>query len=113
MTEPALTVRWEARKLQMIERLRRASLATKLVAAADKYHNLNHTWQNQQKRGAAVWERFGRGEAQQAWYYRNITESILANVAEPERYPIFGRLISLVNELFAGIESHPPEAPGL
>jgi (p)ppGpp synthase/HD superfamily hydrolase len=108
VTEPPQTMRWEKRKEQMIERLRQAPLPAKLVAAADKYHNLSHTLHNQQKRGTAVWARFGRGQEQQAWYYRQVTESILANVAEPERYPIFGLLAAIVEELFAGIPSRLP-----
>jgi (p)ppGpp synthase/HD superfamily hydrolase len=108
LTEPPIKMRWEKRKEQMIETLRRAPLAAKLVAAADKYHNLLHTLQNQQKRGTAVWERFGRGRQQQAWYYRQVTASILANVTEPERYPIFELLTGIVEELFAGVRSQPP-----
>jgi guanosine-3',5'-bis(diphosphate) 3'-pyrophosphohydrolase len=111
VTEPPRKMRWEKRKEQMIETLRQAPLAAKLVAAADKYHNLSHTLQNQRKRGPAVWERFGRGQQQQAWYYRQVTASILANVTEPDRYPIFGELATIVAELFAGIPSQAPDAP--
>jgi (p)ppGpp synthase/HD superfamily hydrolase len=108
LTEPPRTMRWEQRKEKMIESLRQAPLAVKLVAAADKYHNLQHTLQNQQKRGTAVWDRFGRGQEQQAWYYRQVTASILANVSEPDRYPIFALLAGIVQELFVGVASQPP-----
>jgi (p)ppGpp synthase/HD superfamily hydrolase len=108
LTEPPRTMRWEQRKEKMIHSLRQAPLPVKLVAAADKYHNLQHTLQNQQKRGTAVWKRFGRGPEQQAWYYRQVTASILTDVSEPDQYPIFALLAAIVEELFAGVESQPP-----
>jgi (p)ppGpp synthase/HD superfamily hydrolase len=108
VTEPPRALRWEARKQHMIQAVRDAPLPAKLVAAADKYHNLLHTSRHENKLGTAVWRRFGRGVEQQAWYYREVTASILANVAEPDRYPIFSQLTSLVAELFAGVRARAP-----
>lgn len=113
VSEPAGPMKWEARKQHMIEGLRQAPLPAKLVAAADKYHNLNHTLRHQNKPDVVVWDRFGRGREQQAWYYRNVTESILFNVEEPARYPIFAQLIAIVNETFDGIPSQPPSRESL
>lgn len=109
VTEPTNGRKWETRKQHLIATLRDAPLPVKLVAAADKYHNLIHTLHNQQKREVNVWERFSRGPEQQAWYYRNVTESILTNVAHPEEYPIFDALIRMVDKIFDGIPSRPPE----
>ncbi len=110
-TEPSKkNSNWESRKLHMIEALRDAPLSAKLVAAADKYHNLGHTLYTKQALGSAIWKRFGRDEAHQAWYYRSMLKSITANVAQPERYPIFGRLELLIDELFDGTPSQPPKA---
>ncbi|MCI0394099.1 MAG: HD domain-containing protein [Chloroflexi bacterium] len=106
---PRKTANWESRKLDMVARLRDAPLAVKLVMAADKYHNLVHMLHQYSVLGPAVWERFGRGPEQQAWYHRAVLESLLANVAEPERYPIFGQLAAVVDELFDGTPSRPPE----
>lgn len=100
--------RWETRKLSMIESLRDASLDVKLVVAADKYHNLSHTLYNEQLNGSAVWKSFGRGKEQQAWYYRTVLESLLANTPEAERYPIFGLLAEIIAELFDGVVARPP-----
>jgi (p)ppGpp synthase/HD superfamily hydrolase len=105
-TEPSKrSFNWESRKLHMIEALRDAPLSAKLVAAADKYHNLAHTLYTKQALGSAIWERFGRDEAHQAWYYRSMLKSITANVLEPQRYPIFGRLELLIEEIFDGLPS--------
>jgi len=106
---PKKSVDWESRKLHMINALRDAPLQAKLVAAADKYHNLSHTLHNKQKEGDKVWKRFGRGKRQQAWYYRTVSESIVANIPHPEQYPIFEQLALKIKDLFAGIASLPPE----
>jgi hypothetical protein len=83
-------------------------LSVKLVAAADKYHNLSHTLQNLRSDGSSVWKRFGRGPEQQAWYYRTVLVSILTNIPEPVPYPIFGQLSDIIDELFEGIPSKAP-----
>lgn len=99
---------WEERKREMIKRLRDASLPVKLVAAADKYHNLSHTLHNHRKKKRGFWEFFGRGKGQQAWYYRTVTESLMANVPDPNQYPIFGMLRLVVDQTFEDIPSEPP-----
>jgi (p)ppGpp synthase/HD superfamily hydrolase len=99
---------WEKRKTHMIESLRDASLEIKLVVAADKYHNLNLTLASSKTLGIDVWESFGRPEKQQAWYYRNVYESILANLPGSEEYAIFKQLGKVINELFDGVASSPP-----
>jgi (p)ppGpp synthase/HD superfamily hydrolase len=99
---------WERRKQHIIDTLRDAPLPAKIVAAADKYHNLSHTLQGSRAQGPGVWDAFGRGSAQQAWYYRSVMDSILANVPDPEQHPIFALLASVIDELFAEVTDHPP-----
>ena len=99
---------WETRKLHMIHTLTGASLSIKLVAAADKYHNLSHSLYTSREGGKSIWGRFGRGIEQQAWYYRNVSESILANVPEPDRYPIFQQLLDVIDDMFEGVPSQAP-----
>lgn len=100
--------RWETRKLYMIESLRDAPLAVKLVSAADKYHNLSHTRYNERLHGPVVWKKFGRGKEEQAWYYRSVLASLVANTPEADSYPIFAMLSSIIEELFDGVVSNPP-----
>lgn len=99
---------WESRKMHSIRMLTDAPMSVKLVAAADKYHNLSHTLQNLRSEGNSVWRRFGRGPEQQAWYYRTALVSILANVPDPESYPIFEQLSEVIDELFEEIPSVAP-----
>jgi len=99
---------WESRKLHMIRTLADAPISVKLVAAADKYHNLSHSLYNSRDGSRSMWGRFGRGIEQQAWYYRKVSESILSNNPDPERYPIFQQLLDVVDDLFQGIPSKAP-----
>lgn len=105
---PKKGVRWETRKQRMIESLRDAPLAVKLVSAADKYHNLSHLLYNERQQGQAIWKKFGRGKEQQAWYYRSVLESILENIERPEQYPIFRQLSDIIDELFEDVVARPP-----
>jgi (p)ppGpp synthase/HD superfamily hydrolase len=109
-TEPSKKdANWGARKLQMIYALREAPLAVKLVTATDKYHNLVHTLYSRREMGEKIWKKFGGDKEQQAWYFRAALESVRANVPDEEKYPIFAQLEAVVDELFDGIPSRPPE----
>lgn len=106
---PKKGAKWGARKHYMIDSLREAPLAVKLVTAADKYHNLVHTLNSKREMGKSIWKKFGGDKEQQAWYFRAALESVRANVPDQERYPIFDRLAAVIDELFEGIPSKPPE----
>ncbi len=100
---------WETRKLDMISKLRHASLEVKLVAAADKYHNLTDISKSKKICGSAVWNQFGRGPEKQAWYYRAIYQSILENLPEcSAKYPVFNQLATVISDLFYDTPSCPP-----
>ena len=105
---PKKGYKWETRKRHMVETLRDAPLSVKLVAAADKYHNLHHTLHNERIHGQAIWRKFGRGKEQQAWYYQAVLASLLENNPEPGEYPVFGLLSEIVDELFRGVTAQPP-----
>lgn len=100
---------WETRKLAVLNQIGAAPIEVKLVVAADKYHNLYHVRLNQQALGDTVWERFSRGAAQQAWYYRSVVDGVWQDNPHVAEYEIFGRLRSLVSDLFDGIPSQPPD----
>lgn len=105
---PKKDYEWAERKRDMIHKLRDASLAVKLVAAADKYHNLSHTLYNRRNKKIDLWKHFGQGKGQQAWYYRTVTDSLVANVPNFEEYSIFKDLRLVVDQTFEGIKSEPP-----
>jgi (p)ppGpp synthase/HD superfamily hydrolase len=82
-SEPDKSLSWEERKAHTIEFLKTASADIRAVACADKLHNLRSIWNDYDKIGEAVWERFNRGREQQEWYYRNIMESLSCQSAFP------------------------------
>ncbi|AGK52337.1 HD domain-containing protein [Bacillus sp. 1NLA3E] len=75
-SEPDKSLSWEARKKHTIEFLKLAPEEIRIVACADKLHNIKSIINDYEKSGNDVWERFNRGKDQQEWYYRNIVESL-------------------------------------
>jgi len=105
-SEPDRSATWEARKQHTVEYLRRAPLPVKLIACADKLHNIRTLSRDYAKLGDAVWSRFNRGQAQQAWYYRALAQSLPEGVASPEQYPIFEQFSEAVRRLFGDITNN-------
>ncbi len=103
---PKKKYNWLERKKYMIASLRDASLPVKLVMAADKYHNLSHTLHNAQKKKKGVWQSFGKGKRYQAWYYRAVASSITEDIPDIDEFPIFNKLLAIIDELFAGIDAY-------
>ena len=75
-SEPDKSLSWEDRKKHTIEYLRTAPEEIRVVACADKLHNIRSIRSDYEQVGNKVWERFNRGEDQQKWYYSNIVESL-------------------------------------
>ncbi|MBN1400868.1 MAG: bifunctional (p)ppGpp synthetase/guanosine-3',5'-bis(diphosphate) 3'-pyrophosphohydrolase [Anaerolineae bacterium] len=75
-TEPDKSLPWETRKQHTIESLRHASPDIRLVHLADKLHNVHSMLRDDQRLGEALWARFKRGKVDQAWYYREMLESL-------------------------------------
>lgn len=75
-SEPDKTLSWEARKKHTIEYLKTAPNDIRMVACADKLHNIRSIINDYEKDGNKVWDRFNRGKEQQEWYYTNIVESL-------------------------------------
>jgi len=81
-TEPDKRAPWEARKQHTIDFLATASRDIQLVATADKLHNLRSIIADYETVGEALWERFKRGRADNAWYYRAVTASLKAGALQ-------------------------------
>jgi (p)ppGpp synthase/HD superfamily hydrolase len=60
---------WRFRKSAWIVRVTHASRSVKLVAAADKLHNLRATISDLREKGPETMERFNSTPHQQVWYY--------------------------------------------
>jgi (p)ppGpp synthase/HD superfamily hydrolase len=100
VSEPDRRASWEARKAHTIAAMRDAPFYTKLIVCTDKLHNLRSVVRDYAEEGEGVWDRFNRGKAKQAWYYHQLVESLMVNVTETDRYPVFGQLAAEVDHLF-------------
>ncbi|MFQ5578151.1 MAG: HD domain-containing protein [Anaerolineae bacterium] len=100
VSEPDRDAPWETRKQHTINKLRRAPLPVKLVACADKLHNIRAIARDHAALGDALWKRFGRGKQKQAWYYRGLAQSLPHGLQQPEKYPIFARFVQEVDNFF-------------
>lgn len=95
-SEPDKSKSWEERKEHTIAFLRNASLDIRMVACADKLHNIRSTRAAVAAEGEKAWERFKRGRAKQEWYYRSLIESI----GHQSTFPLLEELIREVSLLY-------------
>jgi (p)ppGpp synthase/HD superfamily hydrolase len=95
-SEPDKSLSWEERKEHTIEFLKTAPEEIRVVACADKLHNVMSIRSDAEQNGDTVWTRFRRGKAQQEWYYRNVIESL----GYTSKFPLLDELELEVNRLF-------------
>lgn len=91
-SEPNKSLSWEERKRHTIQYLKTADQSVRLVACADKFHNLRSIRDDLEHNGEEVWKKFKRGRRQQEWYYKNIVTSL-------EQGPSFPLLEKLRKEI--------------
>lgn len=97
-SEPDKSDSWENRKRHTIATLPTAPRAVQLVSAADKLHNLRSMMRDYAAQGERLWKRFNRGQADIAWYYRAVAESLRAG--EHGAHPLIQQLSDTVNDFF-------------
>jgi (p)ppGpp synthase/HD superfamily hydrolase len=96
-TEPEHKTRpWEERKQHTIDFMRTARFEVRVVAAADKIDNLRAIAIDFGRVGEEVWTRFKRGREKQAWYYREVTESIRMNGEAAAIFDLLGAEVARV-----------------
>ncbi|WP_349254183.1 HD domain-containing protein [Paenibacillus sp. RC67] len=96
-SEPDKSLSWEERKEHTIQYLKTAPKTVRMVACADKLHNVRSTLRAMETEGDQVWKRFKRGKEQQTWYYLQLIESLgyqsgfpLLTILEKEIETLFG-----------------------
>ena len=95
-SEPDKSLSWEERKEHTIEFLKSAPEEIRIVACADKLHNVRSIRQDIEQSGEEVWSRFKRGKDQQQWYYKNVVSSLGYN----SKFPLLEELEQEINRLF-------------
>ncbi|WP_336789869.1 HD domain-containing protein [Paenibacillus sp. MMO-177] len=98
-SEPDKTLSWEERKTHTIESIPGAPLEVRLVACADKLHNLRSMKRDSQSIGPDFWTRFKRGEKEQSWYYKSLA-SAFSKAENDNEHPLFTKFVNEVNEFF-------------
>ena len=63
---------WRERKLQYLQVLRTAPPETRIIAAADKIHNIRSILRGLRQEGSHLWNRFRGGQDGTLWYYRAV-----------------------------------------
>jgi (p)ppGpp synthase/HD superfamily hydrolase len=101
-SEPDRSAHWEERKRHTLEYLRTAPWEVRVVACADKLHNIRSIASDHARLGEAVWTRFKRGPREQEWYYRGLVASLCDHPrdGDPE-IPFCPALREEVERLFA------------
>jgi len=100
-SEPDRSLSWEERKRHTIEFLKTAPPEVKLVACADKLHNIRTMVREYEDMGNRLWERFKRGRSSQAWYYRGLVESLCTESHNPGHEILFQQFREEVEKLFS------------
>jgi (p)ppGpp synthase/HD superfamily hydrolase len=95
-SEPDKTLGWEVRKKHTIEYLKTAPLEIRVVACADKLHNIRSISDDYEQMGEDVWTKFKRGKDQQKWYYQNV----LVSMGLQSSFNLLEELEMEVNRLF-------------
>ena len=88
-SEPDKSDTWENRKQHTIEYLKTAPENIRMVACADKLHNLRSIIEDYQKEGEDLWKRFRRGKDKQLWYYESLLNVFKAEAAKYKMFQDF------------------------
>lgn len=95
-SEPDKSLTWEERKQHTVDFLKNAPEEIRVVACADKLHNVRSIRLDSDHSREEVWSRFKRGKEQQEWYYRNVIESL----GYTTKFPLLEELKTEVDLLF-------------
>ncbi len=92
---------WYERKSAYITHLQTADIATCLVSAADKLHNVRAILQDLRNIGPVVFERFSASQEQSGWYYGSVARVLHLRLTGREAAPLAGALYSAVDAIAA------------
>jgi len=67
---------WRPRKEAYLARLQQASPSARLIAAADKLHNVRSILREYRRHGESLWPMFRGGREGTLWYYRAVVDSL-------------------------------------
>lgn len=98
---------WDDRKRRAVEQLEHASRDEMIIALADKLSNMRAISRDFEREGEKMFLKFHQTDrSRHAWYYRNCAENMRDELGDTEA---FRELVALVNRVFKGVKSQPPE----
>lgn len=97
-SEPDKSLPWRERKEHTLWHLQGAPLNVRLVAAADKLHNLQSMMADLELVGPDLWGRFNAPFAEQRWYYHGVSRAVRGD--DREAHPLFVELQGAVEAVF-------------
>ncbi len=105
-SEPDKSLPWKERKTHTIDFLKTASQEVRLVACADKLHNIRTIASDYEKNGDEIWERFTeKRKEEQEWYYKGVAAS-LCDRPDTKDIAIFQQLKKEVETFFDKIKKN-------
>ena len=99
-TDPSASGTWKERKSRHVSSLVTASREVKIVACADKLHNLQIIAEELEQFGDTVWERYAEGRQSREWYYRTLVECFSSAPNSLKTLALFREFLVAVQSLF-------------
>jgi (p)ppGpp synthase/HD superfamily hydrolase len=99
-SEPDKSLPWEIRKRQLIASMKNAVPDVRVIACADKLHNLRTMVRDRELVGEDFWNRFNRGRSAQAWYYKEFVEALCQSSDQGKYEWLFQTLRAEVQRFF-------------
>ena len=93
-SEPDKSLPWRERKEHTISHLRAAEMDVKLIAAADKLHNVQSIRLDLEKLGEEVWTRFNASKEEQSWYYHSICQALTVKGQSHKLFDLLSKAVA-------------------
>ena len=87
---------WVARKRELLNQLRQASLGAVAVKAADTLHSTRSLTSDLHREGASIWSNFSRGPGPSLWYCQSVAAIVRARLGA---HPVADELDAAVQGL--------------
>jgi (p)ppGpp synthase/HD superfamily hydrolase len=91
------SLEWKQRKIEAIEKVRKASFEGKMVECADKINNLESLYDLLKEKGEEVWKNFNKPYPEQKWYYTEMYKAVIENT---EYNDLFKRYSNILEKVF-------------
>lgn len=90
---------WEMRKISLIEKMERGSIALKELVLADKISNLRSI-ASDISHHKSVWEKFTVPKEKEQWYYEKTAEKLVELKEVPGAAEFYDEMETLIKQLF-------------